>query len=227
MQFDIFYNFGITVQRLNIIITLLFLVMLRKILFTGLSFTLLISCKKTDTTLSSSTKTQTSRSFEKIFDQGAQRMAFSLLSSDEQVNIAKSHIDFCINYFHLNSNQINVLNTTKQNLSKIYQTNDPEHCPELIQLENDIRQYFSQVNEATQQLIFDSMVNSEEGVANMPIADPNTPTNCNCSTQSNWCSGWGQGSVVNCNTSACNITHKKGCGTFWGYSCKGKCTIGN
>lgn len=187
---------------------------------------LIVSCSKNQNN-SVILKSKAVENFEKIGEQSNQRMTFSLMTSQEQEEVVSQHITFCIQYFHLNSAQVQILNEAKSNLHEIFTSQNPETSQVMIKLEGDIQHYFSSLDLYIQGLIFDSMINSEEDIANMPIADPNTPTNCTCSTQSNWCSGWGQGSLVNCNTNACNIEHRRGCGTFWGYSCKGKCTIGN
>ncbi|WP_341908065.1 bacteriocin fulvocin C-related protein [Fluviicola taffensis] len=187
---------------------------------------IIVSCSKNQNNPVIS-KSKAVENFEKIGEQSNQRMTFSLMTSQEQEAIVSQHISFCIQYFHLNNTQVQILNEAKTNLHEIFTSQNPETSQVMIKLEKDIQKYFSTLNPYVQGLLFDSMVNSEEDIANMPVADPNTPVNCTCSTQSNWCSGWGQGSLVNCNTSACNIEHKRGCGTFWGWSCKGKCTIGN
>lgn len=194
--------------------------MIRPLLFAA-GLLVIVSCNKNQHNQVAS-KSEVVENFEKIGEQSDQRMTFNLMTSQEQEVIVSQHISFCIQYFHLNNTQIQILNEAKANLHEIFTTKDPTTCEVMIELEKDIQQYFSNLDPYIQGLIFDSMVNSEGDIANMPIADPNTPTNCTCSNQSNWCSGWGQGNVVNCNTSACNITHKKGCGTFWNYSCKGK-----
>ena len=51
-----------------------------------------------------------------------------------------------------------------------------------------------------------------------PPCDTGDPNACTCSTSSDWCSG----SNI-CGTGyGCNVT-SSGCGTFWAYSCNGKC----
>lgn len=172
-------------------------------------------------------KSKAVENFEKIGEQTDQRMTFNLMTNDEKELVVAKHITFCVQYFHLNSTQIQILKEAKTNLHEIFTSSNAENSPIMIKLEKDIQTHFSNLDPYTQSLIFDSMVDSEDDVADMPIADPNTPTNCTCSPKSNWCSGWGQGSIVNCSTSKCNITHSSGCGTFWSYACNGKCTIGN
>lgn len=199
--------------------------MIKPLLFAvGLLF--IVSCNKTQHN-SLASKSEAVENFEKIREQTDQRMAFNLMTSQEQEIVVAKHISFCLQYFHLDNRQIQILTEAKANLHEIFISENPENSSLMIQLEEDIQQYFSNLDPYIQSLIFDSMVKSEGDIANMPIADPNTPTNCTCSTRSNWCSGWGQGSIVTCNSNACNIEHPKGCGTFWQYSCKGKCTIGN
>lgn len=43
---------------------------------------------------------------------------------------------------------------------------------------------------------------------------------CECSTQSDWCADPGK-----CYSTRCNIESSSGCGTFWKYSCGGKCAV--
>lgn len=172
-------------------------------------------------------KSKTIENFEKIGEQTDQRMAFNLMTIQEKELVVAKHLSFCVQYFHLNTAQIQILKEVKANLHAIFSSENPENSPLMIQLEEDIQTHFSNLDPYTQSLIFDSMVDSEEDISNMPVGNPNAATNCTCSPKSNWCSGWGQGSVVNCNTSKCNMTHSSGCGTFWSYACNGKCTIGN
>lgn len=199
--------------------------MIRLLLFAA-GLLLIVSCNKSQHNPAVS-KSQAVENFEKIGEQSDQRMTFNLMTSQEQEAVVSQHISFCIQYFHLNSTQVQILNGAKAKLHEIFTSQNPENYQVMIKLEEDIQRHFSNLDPYIQGLIFDSMVNSEGDIANMPISDPNTPTNCTCSSQSNWCSGWGQGSLVYCNTGACNIEHKRGCGTFWVHSCKGKCTIGN
>lgn len=181
-----------------------------------------ISCSKSNERAENSEAIQSFQNLEKSTDQ---RMAFSLLTVNEKVELAKDHIDFCISYFNLTSTQVGILQNTKLKLRDIYSSSDPENDPNAIQLALDIQQYFSNLSDRDGQIIFDSMVTDDEGVNEMVTHNPDKVTTCTCSSKSNWCSSSPYGPRITCDKTACNELTNSGCGTLWGYACNGKCNI--
>ncbi len=198
---------------------------MRKLVFFlgGIVLLATVACSK-----SANVKTERSEaveSFQNLEKSTDQRMAFSLLTVNEKVDLAKEHIDFCISYFNLTSTQVGILQNVKSNLRDIYSSSDPENEHALIALALDIQQYFSNLSDRDGQIIFDSMVTDEDGVNGIATHNPDKIVSCTCSSKSNWCSSSPYGPRITCDKSACNDQTSSGCGTLWGYACNGKCNI--
>jgi len=198
---------------------------MRKLIFFlgGIMLSGIISCSKSENP--ETENAQAIQSFQNLEKKTDQRMAFSLLTVNEKVELAKEHIDFCISYFNLTSTQVGILENVKSNLKNMYSSTDPENEPSSIKLALDIQQYFSSLTDLDGQIIFDSMVTDEGGVNEMIAHNPDKVTTCTCSSKSNWCSSSPYGPRITCDKTACNEMTTWGCGTLWNYSCNGKCNI--
>ncbi len=162
-------------------------------------------------------------SFSKLKSPAEQRLAFNLLTASEREILVSSHIDFCLSFFDLTSSQKFVLNEAKKNVPSFFQKTSREENKELLSLEMQISKHFSMVDSQTKELIFSTMVLSEEDVDNwnkLAVPPPVYSGDCTCSTSSDYCSRNGSG--VKCLQGGCGAS-KWGCGTLWAYACGGMC----
>lgn len=198
------------------------------LILTGLTF---VSCEKTEQKIQTSTNQNTStsvtKSFSKFDDEMEQRMYFSLLSNTEKIEIARTHLNYCLNNsskFPLTSAQRNFVINLRNNLNQIYVSTPTEENNYLIQVELDIAQLFpNQEFSLLGFYLFDTMISSDEDYNSLPVPTPGGTT-CKCSTTSNWCSS-GTGHQIKCDSAKCSNTTFSGCGTLWGYKCNGICNL--
>lgn len=191
--------------------------MRKNILFIAVGLFLFLSCKK-----GSAPDSGVLESFAKLENPAEQRLAFNLLTVDERALLVSDHIDFCLSFFDLNSDQKNVLNEAKVNLSSFFKDTLPEENPDILLLEKQIVKHFSEMDLKTKELIFSTMVLSEEDVNDwngLPVIPPYS-MNCTCSTASDYCDRSDSG--VKCLKGGCNSS-AWGCGTLWFYACGGLC----
>lgn len=158
-------------------------------------------------------------SFSKLKNPVEQRLAFNLLTTEEQVVLVSNHIDFCLSFFSLTPSQEKVLNQAKRNLPSFFKYRLPEENQKLLLFEEQVVEHFSNMDPKTKKLIFSTMILSETDIdhwSELPTTPPYS-SNCSCSTVSDYCD-----SGSKCFKGGCNSSDF-GCGTFWIYSCGGLC----
>lgn len=189
-------------------------------------FSFLFACTKQESKPGQNAATPSSQGVAQVekMDEPDQRLAFNLLTLDEKVALASQHIDFCLGYFALDPNQKASLTRAKAGLRNIYSSTDGSSA-EMATLILDINQYFLSLDNKTLTVLFDSMAASDGDVQAIAPVNPNVPrTNCTCSSASNYCSSSSWGIRIPCDTKCTNVT-TWGCGTLWGYSCNGRCSM--
>lgn len=195
-----------------------------------LSFVLFACSKEAEKPKSLSTvtekKTEAVKSFARIENDASKRMAFDLLTTDEKVELAGLHLDFCITYFDLTQVQKTVLQNIKTKLHLLY-TGDPEENEHIMILDLDVNEYFSNLDYVIAQIIFDSMITDEEGVAAFIAGGTDAISagvECQCNQRSNWCTVSPFSPKIPCDPNCRNQT-TRGCGNFWVSACNGRCNI--
>lgn len=162
-------------------------------------------------------------SFTKLKNPTEQRLAFNLLTTNERVVLVSGHIDFCLSFFELTSSQKSVLKEAKKNLYSLFKSKLLlKENQDLLMLEIQISRHFLTMDSDTKELIFSTMVLSEEDVDKWQGLPTNPPysSNCTCSTSSDYCGRSSSG--TKCLKGGCNASNF-GCGTLWYYGCGGLC----
>jgi len=155
-----------------------------------------------------------------------QRYLFQHMKPETQARIWREKMDYLItNYYANNSNVKAVLESIKPYLTtELYSGDVPGNFSDL---ENQW------VTSLVSEIGYDdtrNMMSTMSGGIPYEVPTPNGPDypapdgiKCECSTGSDWCFGHTYCKFKDKN---CASSGSKGCGTFWGWSCDGRCAIG-